>query len=67
MTGAGGIIHANFMYQQGKPDGLIIGNNAGGLFLQQLMAAKGGSNLTGKNSSSSECRAPIIQHAPLPR
>ena len=29
MTGAGGIIHANFMYQA-KPDGLIIGNNAGG-------------------------------------
>ena len=41
MTGAGGIIHANFMYQQGKPDGLIIGNNAGGLFLQQIMGAKG--------------------------
>jgi tripartite-type tricarboxylate transporter receptor subunit TctC len=40
MTGAGDIIHANFMYQQGKPDGLIIGNNAGGLFLQQLMGAK---------------------------
>ena len=33
MTGAGGIIHANFMYQA-KPDGLIIGNNAGGLILQ---------------------------------
>lgn len=29
MTGAGGIIHANFMYQQSKPDRLIIGNNAG--------------------------------------
>ena len=29
------------MYQQGKPDGLIIGNNAGGLFLQQIMGAKG--------------------------
>jgi tripartite-type tricarboxylate transporter receptor subunit TctC len=41
MTGAGGIIHANFMYQQAKPDGLIIGNNAGGLFLQQIMGAKG--------------------------
>ena len=40
MTGAGGIIHANFMYQA-KPDGLIIGNNAGGLILQQLMGAKG--------------------------
>jgi len=41
MTGAGGIIHANFMYLQAKPDGLIIGNNAGGLFLQQIMGAKG--------------------------
>ena len=41
MTGAGGIIHANFMYQQAKPDGLIIGNNAGGLILQQIMGAKG--------------------------
>jgi hypothetical protein len=41
MTGAGGIIHANFIYQQSKPDGLIIGNNAGRLFLQQIMGAKG--------------------------
>jgi len=41
MTGAGGIIHANFMYLQAKPDGLIIGNNAGGLILQQIMGAKG--------------------------
>jgi tripartite-type tricarboxylate transporter receptor subunit TctC len=41
MTGAGGIIQANFMYQQAKPDGLTIGNNAGGLFLQQIMGAKG--------------------------
>jgi tripartite-type tricarboxylate transporter receptor subunit TctC len=40
MTGAGGIIHANFMYQA-KPDGLIIGNNAGGLILQQIMGARG--------------------------
>lgn len=41
MTGAGGIIHANFMSQQAKPEGLIIGNNAGGLILQQIMGAKG--------------------------
>src|SRR5262249_10122702 len=40
MTGAGGIIHANFMYQP-NPDGLIICNNAGGLILQQIMGAKG--------------------------
>jgi tripartite-type tricarboxylate transporter receptor subunit TctC len=41
MTGAGGIIQANFMYQKAKPDGLIIGNNIGGLVLQQIMGAKG--------------------------
>jgi tripartite-type tricarboxylate transporter receptor subunit TctC len=41
MTGAGGIIQANFMYQSAKPDGLIAGNNIGGLILQQIMGAKG--------------------------
>ncbi|HWP60066.1 MAG TPA: tripartite tricarboxylate transporter substrate-binding protein [Candidatus Acidoferrales bacterium] len=41
MTGAGGIIQANFMYQKAKPDGLVIGNNIGGLVLQQIMGAKG--------------------------
>jgi len=41
MTGAGGIIHANYMFKQAKPDGLTIGNNSGGLFLQQIMGAKG--------------------------
>jgi tripartite-type tricarboxylate transporter receptor subunit TctC len=41
MTGAGGFIHANYMYKQAKPDGLTIGNNSGGLFLQQVMGAKG--------------------------
>ena len=41
MTGAGGIIHANYMFKQAKPDGLTIGNNSGGLFLQQVMGAKG--------------------------
>jgi len=41
MTGAGGIIQANFMYQKAKPDGLTIGNNIGGLVLQQIMGAKG--------------------------
>jgi tripartite-type tricarboxylate transporter receptor subunit TctC len=41
MTGAGGIIHANYMYKQAKPDGLTIGNNSGGLFLQHVMGAKG--------------------------
>lgn len=47
MTGAGGFIHANFMYQQAKPDGLTIGNNIGGLILQQIMGAKG-ANFDGK-------------------
>lgn len=41
MTGAGGIIQANYMYLQAKPDGLTIGNNIGGLILQQIMGAKG--------------------------
>src|ERR1051325_505667 len=41
MTGAGGIVHANYMFRQGKPDGLTIGNNIRGGFFQQLMGAKG--------------------------
>jgi tripartite-type tricarboxylate transporter receptor subunit TctC len=41
MTGAGGIIQANFMYQKARPDGLTIGNNIGGLILQQILGAKG--------------------------
>lgn len=41
MTGAGGIIHANYMFKQARPDGLTIGNNSGGLFMQQIMGAKG--------------------------
>jgi hypothetical protein len=41
MTGAGGIIQANFMYQSANPDGLIVGSNIGGLVLQQIMGAKG--------------------------
>lgn len=47
MTGAGGFIQANYMYQQAKPDGLTIGNNIGGLILQQIMGAKG-ANFEGK-------------------
>jgi tripartite-type tricarboxylate transporter receptor subunit TctC len=43
MTGAGGFIQANYMYQQAKPDGLTIGNNIGGLILQQILGAKGAS------------------------
>lgn len=41
MTGAGGIIQANFMYRSAKPEGLTVGNNIGGLILQQIMGAKG--------------------------
>ena len=41
MTGAGGIIQANYMFQRAKTDGLTIGNNIGGLLLQQIMGAKG--------------------------
>lgn len=41
MTGAGGIIHANFMYQKAKRDGLILGNNIGGLIVQQILGARG--------------------------
>lgn len=47
MTGAGGFIHANYMYRQAKPDGLTLGNNIGGLILQQIMGAKG-ANFEGK-------------------
>jgi tripartite-type tricarboxylate transporter receptor subunit TctC len=47
MTGAGGFIQANYMSQQAKPDGLTIGNNIGGLILQQIMGAKG-ANFDGK-------------------
>ncbi len=47
MTGAGGFIQANYMYQQAKPDGLTLGNNIGGLILQQIMGAKG-ANFDGK-------------------
>ena len=41
MTGAGGIVQMNYMFQRAKPDGLILGNNIGGLIVQQLMGAKG--------------------------
>jgi tripartite-type tricarboxylate transporter receptor subunit TctC len=41
MTGAGGIIAANYVYKVAKPDGLTIGNFAGGLVSQQLMGNPG--------------------------
>ena len=41
MTGAGGFIQANFMFQRAKPDGLTIGNNQGSFILQQILGARG--------------------------
>jgi tripartite-type tricarboxylate transporter receptor subunit TctC len=41
MTGAGGIIAANYVYKVAKPDGLTIGNFAGGLVSQQLLGNPG--------------------------
>ena len=41
MPGAGGIIAANYVYKVAKPDGLTIGNFAGGLVSQQLVGNPG--------------------------
>ena len=41
MTGAGGFIQANFMFQRAKPDGLTIGNNQGSFIQQQILGARG--------------------------
>jgi len=41
MTGAGGLISANYMYVKAKPDGLTIGNFPGSLFWHRLLGAKG--------------------------
>ncbi|MFQ5815939.1 MAG: Bug family tripartite tricarboxylate transporter substrate binding protein [Candidatus Hydrothermarchaeaceae archaeon] len=41
MTGAGGFIAANYMYNKAKPDGLTIGNFIGGLVQQQILGNKG--------------------------
>lgn len=41
MTGAGGLIAANYVYKVAKPDGLTIGNFAGGLISQQLLGNPG--------------------------
>ena len=41
MTGAGGLISANYVYRKAKPDGLTIGNFPGGLFWARLYGQKG--------------------------
>lgn len=41
MTGAGGFIATNYVYNRAKPDGLTIGNWIGGLVQQQIFGAKG--------------------------
>ncbi len=40
MTGAGGIIAANYIYNIAKPDGLTVGAFAGALVLQQVLGSK---------------------------
>jgi len=41
MTGAAGLVAANYLYRVARPDGLIIGNFVGGLNLQQLLGLPG--------------------------
>jgi tripartite-type tricarboxylate transporter receptor subunit TctC len=41
MPGAGGVILANYLYSQAKPDGLTIGNFIGSMVHQQLFGTKG--------------------------
>jgi tripartite-type tricarboxylate transporter receptor subunit TctC len=40
MTGAGGLIAANYVYGVAKPDGLTMGSVSPGLYLQQLIGRK---------------------------
>ncbi len=41
MPGAGSLVSANYIYNKTKPDGLTIGNWAGGLVMAQAMGRKG--------------------------
>jgi len=41
MTGAGGLIAVNYLYQRAEPDGLTIANWNGSLSLQQYLGLKG--------------------------
>jgi tripartite-type tricarboxylate transporter receptor subunit TctC len=42
MTGAGGLISANHLYNVAKPDGLTIGHFSGGLFFTHVLGQPGG-------------------------
>ncbi len=41
MTGAGSLIAANYTYKAAKPDGLTVGNFAGGLIMNQIFGQPG--------------------------
>jgi tripartite-type tricarboxylate transporter receptor subunit TctC len=41
MTGAGSLIAANYVYKAAKPDGLTVGNFAGGLIMNQVFGQQG--------------------------
>lgn len=41
MTGAGSLIAANYVYKAAKPDGLTIGNFAGGIIMNQVFGQPG--------------------------
>jgi tripartite-type tricarboxylate transporter receptor subunit TctC len=41
MTGAGGLIAANYLFKLAKPDGLTIGNIIGGSFMAQVLGRPG--------------------------
>jgi tripartite-type tricarboxylate transporter receptor subunit TctC len=58
MTGAGGIIHANYMFKQAKPDGLTIGNNSGAYSCSKSWAPRA-SNSTVRSLNTS-VRLPSI-------
>ena len=41
MTGAGGLVSANYLYKAAKPDGLTIGHNVGNLVFNQVIGQPG--------------------------
>ena len=62
MTGAVGMIAANYIYNQAKPDGLTIGHFVGTLILQHVLATRR-QNLTDANSVGWACPSPITAFA----